>query len=185
MRQTTKGFTLVELLVVIYIISLLSSVVLAAVNDARRKTDNAQRSKVVEEYRKAFILGYDKYNGYPYPGALSADYCLGNPPLGKCDQAGFYTVSATANGVVGEFLPSLPVQKPFAVGAATYYGPRYSCALSNGSTDNKGSCARSTISWYQLGDMSGAIPTKGCEPGIVAGMIASFPRVIICNLTLE
>ena len=185
MKQTSRGFTLVEMMVAISIISLLSSVVLSTVNDARKKADNITRNKVVEEYRKAFLLGYDKYGGYPYPGVLSANYCLGNPPLGKCDQASFYTINATVNGVVGEFLPSLPVQRSFSVGATTYYGPMYSCTQLNSSTDNRGSCTQSIISWNLLGDNSGVFPTKGCEPGIVAGMIASFPRVIICNLTLN
>lgn len=184
--KRVKGFTLVEMLVVVSIISLLSSVVLSTVNDARRKADNMQRNRVVEEYRKAFMLGYDKYGGYPYPGgAIFSVYCLGNPPLGKCDQGSFYTVSATVNDVVDEFLPSLPVHKSFSIGPTTYYGPMYNCNQLNGSTDNRGSCAQAIISWVQLGENGGLTPTKGCEPGIVAGMIWTSPRAVFCNLTLE
>lgn len=66
MNIKSKGFTLIELLVVISIISLLSSVVLASVNDARDKAKaRAFRASVMQFVNALELYRSDK--GY-YPG---------------------------------------------------------------------------------------------------------------------
>lgn len=60
-----KGFTLIEILVVIAIISLLSSVILSSLNGARIKTRDAQRKVELTELVNAMHLYYDKYGTYP------------------------------------------------------------------------------------------------------------------------
>lgn len=63
-----KGFTLIELMVVISIISLLSSVVLAALKDAR---DRAEGAKIVSEIRSlqtALELYRSQFGNYPIVG---------------------------------------------------------------------------------------------------------------------
>ncbi len=174
MKQT-KGFTLIEMMVVISIISLLSSVVLSVVNDVRKKADKTGRTNIINEYRKAFTLGYDKYGGYPNPGSTS---CLGDHPGGTC-AAGVYAVSAVTNSVVGEFLPSLPVLKTFQIGTYTVQGPTYSCIQLNSSSDSRGSCTKAIIAWVSPDIGSGP---SACLPGIVAGFSGGYPN---CNLTIE
>lgn len=68
--QKQKGFSLIELMVVIAIIGLLASVVLASLagartksRDTKRKADIAQLSKALEEY-------YTANNGYPTTGSV-------------------------------------------------------------------------------------------------------------------
>jgi len=61
-----RGFTLIELLVVISIISLLSTIVLASLNDARYKARNTQILQGAYELRNAIEL-FHSDNGY-YPG---------------------------------------------------------------------------------------------------------------------
>ena len=67
-----KGFTLVELLVVIAIISLLSSVVLASVNEARESAEKTARLQAAKEVQKALEAYH--LDGNPYPdGSGSLD----------------------------------------------------------------------------------------------------------------
>ena len=60
-----KGFTLIELLVVIAIIGILSSVVLASLNDARQKSRDARRVSDINQLKLALELYYDSNGNYP------------------------------------------------------------------------------------------------------------------------
>ncbi len=60
-----SGFTLVELLVVISIIALLSSVVFASINSARAKARDASRATTIHAIQTALEFYYDTYNAYP------------------------------------------------------------------------------------------------------------------------
>lgn len=64
-RSFKKGFTLIELLVVISIISLLSSVTLAALSSARMKSRDAFRLSQVDAVKKALDLYYLANGEYP------------------------------------------------------------------------------------------------------------------------
>ena len=60
-----KGFTLLELLVVISIISLLATLALAQINNARENTRDARRKSDLRQIFTALELYYDDYNLYP------------------------------------------------------------------------------------------------------------------------
>lgn len=66
-----KGFTLLELLIVIAIIGLLASVILVAVDDAREKGRDSRRIQDMKEIKKALALYYDANGRYP---AISSPY---------------------------------------------------------------------------------------------------------------
>ncbi len=63
-----RGFTLTELLVVIAIISLLASIFLVALNNAKIKAREAKRKADVTQMEKALALYYNANNVYPIPG---------------------------------------------------------------------------------------------------------------------
>ena len=70
--KNKKGFTLVELLVVISIISLLTSIVLASLNDARKKARDSARISSVLQVQKALAMYFSENGHYPtYNGAAA------------------------------------------------------------------------------------------------------------------
>jgi prepilin-type N-terminal cleavage/methylation domain-containing protein len=70
-----RGFTLIELLVVISIIGLLSSVVLASLNSARVKANDARRISDLQQLQTALGFYYDDNGSYP----VCMSYSVWNP----------------------------------------------------------------------------------------------------------
>jgi len=68
--KKNKGFTLLELLVVIAIIGILSSVVLASLNNARVRARDTNRITDVKQIQLALELYFDS-NSSAYPTALT------------------------------------------------------------------------------------------------------------------
>jgi type II secretion system protein G len=70
-----RGFTLIELLVVIAIIGVLSSVVLASLNNARLNARSAQRISAMREVQKALEVYYLHNGAYPTTGSYARFDC--------------------------------------------------------------------------------------------------------------
>jgi general secretion pathway protein G len=125
MDNCKKGFTLVELVVVMSIISLLSSVVLANMNVYMAKARDARRKSDLEEMKKAIIIYYADHGSYPSTG-------LGW--WGQCSTFGSHALSGS-NGYIPNIAPAymalLPVD-PSGSNAGEYACPGYfgdSCYL--------------------------------------------------------
>src|SRR5690349_14633643 len=63
--NSRRGFTLIELMVVIGIIALLSTIVLVTLNVARAKTRDISRIRELKEMETALAIYYSKYLTYP------------------------------------------------------------------------------------------------------------------------
>lgn len=91
-KKGQSGFTLIELLVVIAIIGILSSVIIMAVQDARKKSKNSARTALAGEYIKAIEMYYADYGRYPNVNLR----CLGDYSDGRCWQ---YSAANNNQGV--------------------------------------------------------------------------------------
>ncbi len=127
-----EGFTLVELLVVIGIIGILSSLALISLNNARIKARDALRKGDMSQIRTALNMYYDDHGYYPVCG----DNWTGTPPdYGATVNDGSVCYStvltqALAGGsrpYIGQMPqdPSNPSNKPAAQGGSDIYLYRY------------------------------------------------------------
>ena len=93
-NKSTRGFTLIELLVVIAIIGVLASIVLASLNNARRKSRDARRIVDMKQIGLALQLYLD--------GAGAGEFPLGNATCDATDDYGLRPL------VAGGYIPSVP-----------------------------------------------------------------------------
>jgi prepilin-type N-terminal cleavage/methylation domain-containing protein len=67
-KQTQTGFTLIEILIVVAIVGLLSSVLITSLNQTRTKSRDAQRKSNMSQMEKALELYYNTFSSYPSTG---------------------------------------------------------------------------------------------------------------------
>jgi len=99
--KNKKGFTLVELLVVISIIGILSSFAVVSLNSARQKARDALRRGDMAQVRTALNLYYDD-NNYQYPSCGTLD--TGVPDYGADVGSGPGTGSTCYSSVLAAAL---------------------------------------------------------------------------------
>jgi prepilin-type N-terminal cleavage/methylation domain-containing protein len=109
-----RAFTLVELLVVISIIGLLSTIAVVNLGSARSKARNAKRIGDIRQLVTAFSLGYDTVGSYPTSGGV----CIST----SCYEG--YTGMPVDNNVINFFKPYTPVPSD-PVGGRGYGGYVY------------------------------------------------------------
>ncbi len=83
-KNRSRGFTLIELLVVIAIIGVLSAVVLASLNTARSKGNDAAIKSNLGTVLTQSAIYYDTYSAYVSAGTPAA---VGTPTVAACGTA--------------------------------------------------------------------------------------------------
>ena len=112
-----KGFTLVELLVVIAIIGILSTLSVVSLNSARAKSRDARRLSDIKQIRTALDMYYDSNSTYPANcnslGSTTSCMCL--------TSNGWTTTAACTNPSAGTiiFMQKVP-SDPLATGSYNY-----------------------------------------------------------------
>ncbi|MEK7509500.1 MAG: prepilin-type N-terminal cleavage/methylation domain-containing protein [Patescibacteria group bacterium] len=149
-KPHVAGFTLIELLVVIAIIGILSSVVLASLNSARRKGRDARRISDVKQLQLALELYFDANQSYPYASVA------------------FPAVASSSVLISSGYISALP-QDPSTLSNYSY------AALQ---TDNSTACTSGTCPGYVIGTSleggASAIP-QGDLDGTIGGIDCTDP----------
>jgi prepilin-type N-terminal cleavage/methylation domain-containing protein len=102
-----KGFTLVELLVVIVIIAILAAIVVVAYNGIQTRARDQQSVTAIDSYVKG-LLSYAVIHG-AYPDGTNSS-CLGeNYPSNQCSVGGVYNVDTTFNNNLRTVMGQLPM----------------------------------------------------------------------------
>ncbi len=167
MRQ--RGFTLLELLIVITIIGILSAIVMVALADSRRDTRNQAVVSQMTEYQKAIELYYSDVGEYPGTNTARNNlYCFGTGATGNCFPGTAGVTSASLTNAFGTYMSDLP-RFTQTRGGLTYHSPAYSgCANysnpGNFTTSGGSSCTEKDYSIFFLLEGTG----EDCGRALVA-----------------
>lgn len=144
-RIRTRGFTLIEVLVVIAIVSLLATIILASLHSAAGRARDTVRLEEMEQFRNALELYYTDHGSYPQtfnPGDGDS-YSTGFPDGGVVFRPSNYVGECTApeDPYTHKPDPSYPLLPNFV--------PQYMPAWPH---DPDLDCAGVTHSWHYASD---------------------------------
>lgn len=166
---------------------MLASTVLASLNSARKKADNAARLLTVQEYKKALDFTYDADGQYPPPtGSGDGEFCLGDYSSNTCRIGNtFYDEDSTVSQAIARYLPSRPPLTQLVLSWGLQFdGPFYERRCTGFP-----SCIY-FIEWYMYGSNTdcgfGTQPFNVTDPNIYeTGYKFSLSEHVACFLRLK
>ncbi len=106
-----KGFTLIELMVVVAIIALLAAALFVNFNDARMLSRDKARMTSLKELQLSLELYKAQYGNYPAAGCTVGTSNFAGP--GTATASGFSSCTLYIAGLVPDFISVLPVDQKF------------------------------------------------------------------------
>lgn len=143
-KELRRGFTLIELLVVIAIIGVLASIVLASLNNARRKSRDARRITDIKQIQLALELYFDGESSV-YPTSSTT-----------CDGTTLYGLQALATE---GYIPQVP-RDPLSSGSNRCYA--YAAPSASPTTYHLGAVLEDTANSALTGDKDCTSAAAGC-----------------------
>lgn len=106
LKNNKKGFTIIELLIVIAIIGLLATISMVALNGARQKSRDAKRIADIRQIQTALELYFNDQNYYP--SSDESGIVLGSANAAMLCETGFVAANATCTKTYMGIVPSNP-----------------------------------------------------------------------------
>lgn len=100
-RASQKGFTIVELLIVIVVIGILAAITIVAFNGVQERAKNSNTTAVVRQYDQALRLYLTEKGSYPGTGCYGEGYLDSSCWTGP---NGVYAVNATLNTAIRPYM---------------------------------------------------------------------------------
>lgn len=149
MNQTfiKKGFTLVELIVVIAIIGLLSTLAVLALNSAREKSRDARRVAIARQVQIALELYYADQNSYPTIASPGVVLGAGNQQA-LCSNGGWKAACAGGDTTYMAAIPTAPTP---ADGSCTASQNGFTYTSVSGTSYALGFCLGSEVGTLKAG----------------------------------
>lgn len=138
MKKSTSGFTLVEILIVVIIITILASIVAVSYNGAQGRARDSDRRADIANITKALEMYYDDNGAYPIPSATSS--VIGNTWYSSGDASW-----ATFQSALSSAMSDVPKDPTGTTNGNPINAGNYAYAYTSGSY-----CGRNPGQWYLL-----------------------------------
>ena len=138
-----RGFTLVELLIVVVVIAILAAITIVAYNGITTRAENTKTIHAVGDFVKAYGLYAIDNGAYPpftgclgntYPG--TNNWCLAQSGTAACFGLGGATTNASLNSALSRYMGGAipqPSMQQAPCGGTTYIGAYASYSSADGS----------------------------------------------------
>lgn len=162
-KNKKKGFTLVELLVVISIISILTIVGISSFKTVQIKSRDTRRKNDLNSVSKALNMYYNDNGVFPYESLLNINSMI------KTSGIGF---SAEVNGTVVTYMVEMPIETTNGVEEYSYLGTTGKSfkLFSNLENENDNNCLKDEDG-VVLKNIDDYTVTNGCIYGVSSSNI--------------